>query len=362
VRVLVLTPTRELAAQVETAVRDYSRFMNLRCAVVYGGVAIGPQQSALRQGVDILVATPGRLLDHMERGNVFFTRLEILVLDEADRMVDMGFAPDLGRILRKLPAGRQTLMFSATMPPELNTIARKALVDPVRVDIAPKVKTAVGIREAVYPVPRHLKTDLLLELLAANEMDSVLVFARTKRGADRIAREMAQGGHAVAALHSNRSQGQRERALAGFRSGRYQILVATDIASRGLDVEGISHVINYDVPHQPEDYVHRAGRTARALKVGDAFTLMARDEEDLVAAIERFTGKAIPRVILPDFDYRRTQARGRARRPPRPRPDRAALGPAGEEEPQTVVSTVVAARSFGRGKGKDVAPDRRRRR
>ncbi len=360
VRVLVLTPTRELAAQVETAVRDYSRFMNLRCAVVYGGVAIGPQQSALRQGVDILVATPGRLLDHMERGNVFFTRLEILVLDEADRMVDMGFAPDLGRILRKLPAGRQTLMFSATMPPELNTIAKKALVDPVRVDIAPKVKTAVGIREAVYPVPRHLKTDLLLELLSANEMDSVLVFARTKRGADRIAREMAQGGHAVAALHSNRSQGQRERALAGFRSGRYQILVATDIASRGLDVEGISHVINYDVPHQPEDYVHRAGRTARALKVGDAFTLMARDEEDLVAAIERFTGKAIPRVILPDFDYRRTQARGRARRPPRPRPDRAALGSAGEEEPQ-MVSTVVAARSFGRGKGKETAPDRRRR-
>jgi ATP-dependent RNA helicase RhlE len=362
VRALILTPTRELAAQVETAVRDYSRFMHLRCAVVYGGVAIGPQQASLRQGVDILVATPGRLLDHMERGNVFFTRLEILVLDEADRMVDMGFAPDLGRILRKLPAGRQTLMFSATMPPELNAIAKKALVEPVRVDVAPKVKTAVGIREAVYPVPRHLKTDILLELLTGAEMDSVLIFARTKRGADRIARGLERCGHPVATLHSNRSQGQRERALAGFRSGRYNILVATDIASRGLDVEGISHVINYDVPHQPEDYVHRAGRTARALAVGDAFTLMARDEEDLVAAIERFTGKAIPRVILPNFDYRRATPRSEGRRPPRTARSRPIESDADQVDEAMVVSQLVAERSFGRGKGKDVAPDRRRRR
>lgn len=314
VRALIVTPTRELAAQVETAVRDYSRFMSLECTVVYGGVAIGPQQTRLRQGVDILVATPGRLLDHMERGNVFFTRLEILVLDEADRMVDMGFAPDLARILRKLPAGRQTLMFSATIPPELNAIARKALVEPVRIDVAPKVKTAVGIREAVYPVPRHLKSDLLLELLEGEQMDSILVFSRTKRGADRIAHDLERSGHPVAALHSNRTQGQRERALEGFRSGRYQVLVATDIASRGLDVEGISHVVNYDVPRQPEDYVHRAGRTARASAIGDAFTLMARDEEEFVAAIERFTGKAIPRVILPDFDYKRAAAPRRAGR------------------------------------------------
>jgi ATP-dependent RNA helicase RhlE len=302
-RALIITPTRELAAQVETAVRDYSRFMDLRCAVVYGGVAIGPQEAALRRGVDILVATPGRLLDHMERGNIFLTRLEILVLDEADRMVDMGFAPDLNRILRKLPAGRQTLMFSATMPQELNAIAKKALVEPVRVDVSRKVKTAAGIREAVYPVPRHLKTDLLLELLEGEEMESILIFARTKRGADRVARQLERQGHPVAALHSNRTQSQRERALAGFRSGRYQVLVATDIASRGLDVQGISHIINYDVPHHPEDYVHRAGRTARASAVGDAFTLMSRDEEEFVDAIERYTGKGIPRVILPHFNY-----------------------------------------------------------
>ncbi len=303
VRALILTPTRELAAQIETAVRDCARFTHLNCAVVYGGVAIGPQVTRLREGVDILIATPGRLLDHMERGNVFFTKLEVLVLDEADRMVDMGFAPDLNRILRKLPAGRQTLMFSATMPPELNAIAKRALVEPVRIDVVLTVKTAVGIRQAVYPVPQHLKTDILIELLEGLQMDSVLVFARTKRRADRLARDLERRGHPVATLHSNRSQSQRENALAGFRSGRFQVLVATDIASRGLDIEGISHVINYDVPTHPEDYVHRAGRTARASAIGDAFTFMSRDEETHVREIEKFAGKAIPRVIIPDFDY-----------------------------------------------------------
>ena len=359
VRALIITPTRELAAQVETAVRDYSRFMDLRCTVVYGGVAIGPQETRLRLGVDILVATPGRLIDHMERGNVFFTRLEILVLDEADRMVDMGFAPDLSRILRKLPAGRQTLMFSATIPPELNAMARKALVEPVRIDVAPKVKTAAGIREAVYPVPRQLKTDILLELLENAQMDSVLVFARTKRGAERLARELERSGHPVAALHSNRTQSQRERALAGFRSGRYQVLVATDIASRGLDVDGISHVINYDVPQHPEDYVHRAGRTARASAIGDAFTLMAREEVDFVAAIERFTGKAIPRVILPDFDYKHAAPR----RPARVRAARAqSAHPRVEELEEAAGSTPKKAdRSFGRGKRKTASTRRRRR-
>jgi ATP-dependent RNA helicase RhlE len=305
VRALVLTPTRELAAQVETAVRDYSRFTNLRCGVVYGGVSIGPQESRLKEGVDILVATPGRLLDHMERGNVFFTRLRVLVLDEADRMVDMGFAPDLNRILRKVPAGRQTLMFSATMPPDLNAIAKKALVEPARVDVAPRVTTAAGIRQAIYPVPQHLKTELLVELLEGEAMTSVLVFARTKHGADKITRDVERRGIGVACLHSNRTQGQRERALQAFRSGQVSVLIATDIASRGLDVEGISHVVNYDVPHQPEDYVHRVGRTARAEALGDAFTFMSREEESLVTAIEKFTGKAIPRVTIPDFDYKR---------------------------------------------------------
>jgi ATP-dependent RNA helicase RhlE len=285
-------------------------------------------------------------------------------------MVDMGFAPDLSRILRKLPAGRQTLMFSATMPPELNAIAKKALVEPMRVDVARKVKTAVGIREAVYPVPRHLKTDLLLELLEGEDMASVLVFARTKRNADRVARELERSGHPVAALHSNRTQGQRERALAGFRSGRYQVLVATDIASRGLDVEGISHVINYDVPHHPEDYVHRAGRTARASAIGDAFTLMSREEEEFVTAIERFTGKGIPRVLLPQFDYKRASPRGDVRRgrgdgASRARRARAASGRMREEElieaPSAPASAPAAPPSFGRSRRKTVAPRQRRR-
>jgi len=378
-RALIITPTRELAAQVETAVRDYARFMDLKCGVVYGGVAIGPQETRLREGVDILVATPGRLLDHMERGNVFFTRLEVLVLDEADRMVDMGFAPDLNRILRKLPAGRQTLMFSATMPQELNAIARKALVEPVRVDVAQRVKTAAGIREAVYPVPFHLKTELLMELLENEEMASVLIFARTKRGADRLARQLERNGHPVAALHSNRTQGQRERALTGFRSGRYQVLVATDIASRGLDVEGISHIINYDVPHHPEDYVHRAGRTARASAVGDAFTLMSREEESFVDAIERFTGKGIPRVILPHFDYRaRPGGDARRERGPRPargrerepRPERETFRErepvreretARERESISEPAAPSPAPSYGRSRLKVVTPGRRRR-
>lgn len=369
-RALIVTPTRELAAQVETAVRDYARFMEMACAVVHGGVAIGPQEARLRQGVDILVATPGRLLDHMERGNVFFTRLEVLVLDEADRMVDMGFAPDLNRILRKLPAGRQTLMFSATMPQELNAIAKKALVEPVRVDVAKRVKTAAGIREAVYPVPFHLKTELLLELLESEDMESVLIFARTKRGADRLARQLERSGHPVAALHSNRTQGQRERALAGFRSGRYQVLVATDIASRGLDVEGISHIINYDVPHHPEDYVHRAGRTARASAIGDAFTLMSREEEEFVDAIERFTGKGIPRVILPHFDYRARGGEGRrGERSARPaRPARPARVRSREREPEPEVQapesadqTPATEPSYGRSRMKVATPGRRRR-
>jgi ATP-dependent RNA helicase RhlE len=276
-------------------------------------------------------------------------------------MVDMGFAPDLGRILRKLPAGRQTVMFSATMPPELNAIAKKALVEPVRVDVSSEAKTAVGIRETVYPVSSRLKTDLLLSLLQGQQMESILVFARTKRGADRISRDLEQRGHPVAALHSNRTQGQRERALAGFRAGRYQVLVATDIASRGLDVEGISHVINYDVPRHPEDYVHRAGRTARAEAIGDAFTLMASEEEPFVAAIERFTGKAIPRVIQPDFDYRRVRPsrskNGRVRSERR----RAAEHPKEYMTRDLLAARVIALPAFGRSRRKEAPRERRHR-
>jgi len=305
-RALVLAPTRELAAQIETAARDLARFTRLRVGVVYGGVNIGPQERMLRgEGVDFLVATPGRLLDLQGRQSVALDDIEVLVLDEADRMVDMGFAPDLKRILRLLPKDRQTLLFSATMPPALNDVAREALVDPVRVDLSPSTRTVAGITQAVYPVPRALKTDLLDELLRRTDTQGVIVFARTKRGADRLARQLEKRGHSVAPLHGDRSQSQRERALRDLKRGRIEVLVATDIASRGIDVSDLSHVINFDVPMTPEDYVHRIGRTARAEATGDAFTLMSPEEERDVKAIERFIGRSILRVTVPDFDYRK---------------------------------------------------------
>ena len=305
-RALVLAPTRELAAQIETAARDLARFTRLRVGVVYGGVNIGPQERMLRgEGVDLLVATPGRLLDLQGRQSVALDDVEFLVLDEADRMVDMGFAPDLKRILRLLPRDRQTMMFSATMPPALNDVAREALVDPVRLDLAPATRTVAGITQAVYPVPRGLKTDLLDELLRRTDTRGVIVFARTKRGADRLARQLEKRGHSVAPLHGDRTQSQRERALRDLKRGRIEVLVATDIASRGIDVSDLSHVINFDVPVTPEDYVHRIGRTARAEATGDAFTLMAHEEERDLKAIERFIGKSILRVSIPDFDYKK---------------------------------------------------------
>jgi ATP-dependent RNA helicase RhlE len=318
-RALVLVPTRELAAQVETNARDYARFTKVRPGVVFGGVPIGPQERMLRnEGVDLLVATPGRLLDLNGRQSVSLDDVEVLVLDEADRMVDMGFAPDLRRILRLLPTERQTLMFSATMPPELNRVASEALRNPERVDLAPPSRPAAGITQAVYPVPRHLKTDLLDQVLLGADVGSAIVFTRTKHGADRLTRQLKRRGHSVAAIHGDRSQSQRERALDDLKRGRVQILVATDIASRGIDVEDISHVINYDVPHTPEDYVHRIGRTGRVEAVGDAFTLMSPEEKSDVAAIERFLGRSIPRVLIPDFDYKKRsedvprEPRGRA--------------------------------------------------
>ncbi|HEX3111862.1 MAG TPA: DEAD/DEAH box helicase [Candidatus Eisenbacteria bacterium] len=302
-RALVLTPTRELAAQVETNARDYARFTDVNVGVVYGGVPLPPQERMLRGGVDLLVATPGRLLDLHGRLALRLDYVEVLVLDEADRMVDMGFAPDLRRILRLLPQDRQTLLFSATMPPDLNQVAREALREPARVDLAPPSRPAAGITQAVYPVPRNLKTELLDEILSAIDVRSMIVFTRTKHGADRVARQLGKRNYAVAPIHGNRSQSQRERALGDLKRGRIQILVATDIASRGIDVEGISHVVNYDVPHTPEDYVHRIGRTGRVDAVGDAFTLMSPEEQKDFTAIERFLGRAVPRVMLPDFNY-----------------------------------------------------------
>jgi len=323
-RVLVLTPTRELAAQIEDALHDLGKGGRVRGKAVYGGVGMEPQTHALRAGVDVVVATPGRLLDHMDRRNADFRGLQVLVLDEADRMLDMGFLPDVRRIVNALPRDRQTLLFSATMPPEVEGLARSILRDPVRISVSPPSRPPPTIRHEAYPVPQHLKTGMLVRLLGREDMLSVLVFVRTKRRADRVARQVGQSGFPVARIHGDRSQSQREAALDGFRHGRHQVLIATDVAARGIDVLGITHVINYDVPNVPTDYVHRVGRTARAEAEGDAITLVAPEEENDFRGIERVLGKAIPRVTFPDFDYRaappprqRRPSGGGRRGPPR---------------------------------------------
>jgi ATP-dependent RNA helicase RhlE len=303
VRVLILTPTRELAAQVEESFRKYGKHTDLRVVPIFGGVGIEPQSKALRGGVDVVVATPGRLLDHMERQNVVFDELEVLVLDEADRMLDMGFAPQLNRIVDEIPPYRQTLLFSATMPPEVEALARKYLRKPVVVQVGRRSEAANTVTHAVYPVPRERKTTLLVELLKEAEMDSVLIFTRTKHGADRVVSHLEDSGIAATAMHADKSQGERTRALEDFKSGKIRVLVATDIAQRGLDVSGITHVINYDVPQQPEDYVHRIGRTGRAAATGDAYTFMSPDEIAMVRTIERMIGQQIPRISVPGYDF-----------------------------------------------------------
>jgi ATP-dependent RNA helicase RhlE len=303
VRALVLTPTRELAAQVKESFTKYAAHTDLRVTDVYGGVALGPQEQALRRGVDVVVATPGRLLDHMERQNVVFDDLEVLVLDEADRMLDMGFAPQINRIVSELPRYRQTLLFSATMPPEVEALARKYLRRPLVVQIGRRTSAASTVTHAVYPVPRERKSALLVELLKRDEMDSVLVFTRTKHGADKVVRNLEREGIKALAMHADKSQGQRTEALEKFKSGKIRVLVATDIAQRGLDIAGITHVINYDVPAQPEDYVHRIGRTGRAAATGDAFTFMSTDEIAMVRLIENVLGQPIPRISVPGYDF-----------------------------------------------------------
>jgi ATP-dependent RNA helicase RhlE len=302
-RALVLEPTRELAAQVETAMRDYGRFTDLRTAVIFGGTGYGRQDQALRQGVDVVVATPGRLLDQMQRRMLRLDQIEILVLDEADRMLDMGFMPDVRKIVERCPRNRQTMLFSATIPPELEQLCRWALRNPETIEIGQRRSPAETVTHALYPVDVGQKQELLEELLRRTDYDQVLIFCRTKNGADRVARKLHQQGHAVAVLHSSRTQRERESALSGFRNGRYEVMVATDIAARGIDVEQISHVINFDVPHHPEDYVHRIGRTGRAQSVGDAFTIMTAEDLQEVASIEHFIGQKIPRVKLDGFNY-----------------------------------------------------------
>jgi ATP-dependent RNA helicase RhlE len=306
IRVLVLEPTRELAAQVDTAIRDFARFTDLRTAVVFGGVGYGRQLEALKRGVDILVATPGRLLDHLQRGTCQLDQVRHLVLDEADRMLDMGFLPDVRRIVQKCPRERQTMLFSATIPPEIDSLIRWAMRQPQTIEIGARRTPAETVKHVIYPVAEAQKTDLLLALLDRVNYESVIVFCRTKHGADRVAHLLKRNNHAVAVLHSNRTQQEREQALRGFREGRYEVLVATDIASRGLDILDVSHVINYDVPQHPEDYIHRIGRTGRAEATGDAFTLMVAEDSKHVAAIERFISQKVPRVRLEDFDYRYT--------------------------------------------------------
>jgi ATP-dependent RNA helicase RhlE len=305
-RVLVLEPTRELAAQVETAFRDFARFTELRVAVIFGGVGYGLQREALRKGVDILVATPGRLLDLLQQSVVRLDRVEFLVLDEADRMLDMGFLPDVKRIVQKCPRDRHTSLFSATIPPEIETLIQWAMKRPETIEIGARRTPAETVKHVIYPVSEMQKTDLLLELLKRVNYDSVIVFCRTKYGADRVAHLLKRNNHAVAVLHSNRTQREREQALRGFRDGRFEVLVATDIAARGLDIADVSHVVNYDVPQHPEDYIHRIGRTGRMEAKGDAFTLMVAEDGRHVQAIERFISQRIPRVKLEDFDYRYT--------------------------------------------------------
>ena len=302
-RCLVLEPTRELAAQVETAFRDYGRFTDLQVGLVHGGVGYGKQRDALKRGLDILVATPGRLLDLLEQRAMSLKEIKILVLDEVDRMLDMGFLPDVRRIVEKTSAKRQTLLFSATLPPEIERLSAWVLRDPELVEIGVRRSPAETVTHAVYPVAAEQKFDLLMALLERTNFDSALIFCRTKYGADRIAHQLKQGKHAVAVLHSNRTQRERIEALEGFKSGKYEVMVATDIASRGLDIAGVSHVINYDVPEHPEDYVHRIGRTGRAQNVGDAFTLTSGQELPALQAIERFIGQKIPRLKLENFSY-----------------------------------------------------------
>lgn len=304
IRTLVLAPTRELVAQIEENVRAYAKHLPaLRIARVFGGVGERPQIEALRAGAELLIATPGRLLDLMGQRHGDFSKLSFLVLDEADRMLDMGFLPQIKQVVRALPTERQTLLFSATLSKDIEALTKQFLRDPKTVQIGRRSNPAETVTQFVYQVPQHLKLSLLVHLLKEPEMNMVLVFSRTKHGADKIARRLEQSGVTTATLHSNRSQNQRLAALQKFKSGEVRVLVATDIAARGIDVEGISHVVNYDFPMHAEDYVHRIGRTGRAQAVGDAISFASPDDHSHVRSLEKFIGRGIPRKVAEGFDY-----------------------------------------------------------
>ncbi|MBI1746204.1 MAG: DEAD/DEAH box helicase [Acidobacteria bacterium] len=301
-RALILVPTRELATQVHESVRTYGRHLRLRTVVVLGGVGINPQTEALRRGVDILIATPGRLLDHMRQRNVQFKQLEVLVIDEADRMLDMGFIADIRQILKSIPSKRQTLFFSATMPEEIQKLAGEILNQPQVIEIAPQGTPVSGVRQVVYPVETTRKRELLVHLIEKEKMPRVLVFTRTKHRADDLAAHLKLKGNRAESLHGNKSQQARTKALEAFRNGSVQVLVATNLAARGLDVKKVSHVVNYEIPDVPEDYLHRIGRTARAETTGDAISLVSPAERGSLRSIEQYIGSKIPQVVMAGFE------------------------------------------------------------
>jgi ATP-dependent RNA helicase RhlE len=363
VRALIIAPTRELAEQIHVSLSQLGQQCGLRSVTIYGGVNIKPQIAKLKQGAEIVVACPGRLLDHIQQATINLQQLEVLVLDEADRMFDMGFLPDIRRIIKALPTRRQTLLFSATMPKEIRHLAHEVLSNPetVQVDTVTSAKT---VSHALYPVPQHLKTDLLLKLLEQTDTESVLVFTRTKHRAKRLGEKLDKCGYKAASLQGNLSQNRRQAALDGFRNGSFQVLVATDIAARGIDVSQISHVVNYDIPDTPEAYIHRIGRTGRAARSGDAFTLISDEDGVMVRTIERTLGQQIELRTLADFDYKIAAPRkepqlpraARTTRPVKPaaagrtpRPNEGAAGPnrrskpARRRRPQTGKPSAAAA-------------------
>ncbi|MDP2154859.1 MAG: DEAD/DEAH box helicase [Sulfuricella sp.] len=325
VRALILTPTRELAAQVEESVQTYGKYLPLKSTVVFGGVNIKDQIAALKSGVEILVATPGRLLDHVEQKTVNLSRVEILVLDEADRMLDMGFLPDIKRIISLLPAKRQNLLFSATFAGEIKKLSDQLLTDPVLIEVASRNAASENVTQVIYPVDHERKRDLLAHLIKSENLQQVLVFSRTKHGASRLAQQLEQGGISATAIHGDKSQQQRTQALAEFKAGTVRVLVATDVAARGLDIDQLPHVVNFDLPNAPEDYVHRIGRTGRAGSSGEAISLVCADELRMLAEIESMLKRELPRKTVPGFEpgaaaqiAARAGFADRPRREPRP--------------------------------------------
>ncbi|HVT03026.1 MAG TPA: DEAD/DEAH box helicase [Thermoanaerobaculia bacterium] len=360
-RALVIAPTRELVVQIEQNVRKYGAHLNLKYATIFGGVGEGPQIQAVRRGVDLVVATPGRLLDLMNQGHVKFNHLQILVLDEADRMLDMGFLPDIRRIVKTLPTKRQTLLFSATLSPEIEKTSAEFLTRPEVIQAGKRATPAETVTQFVYKVSKDGRLSLLMHLLQDSTLDSVLVFSRTKHGADKIARKLAQSGISTATLHSNRSQNQRLQALKEFKSGAVRVLVATDIAARGIDVVGISHVINFDFPPNPEDYVHRIGRTGRAHAIGDAISFVTGEDEGALRQLEKFIGRGIPRKVAEGVKYEAPAPSVPREQPRRPARVPSPFGARNDRRPQSsrpanrgeqMRRDSIAARGQGRGAGR----------